>query len=64
MYKAVLTAFDAQGRTATDSRPIPVLPGTTASLSPAPNPAAQGSPAPFFLQATAWITATQTLVSL
>ena len=52
-YTATLTVSDAQGRTATDSVTITVLPGTTASLAAAPNPVEQGKTITFTLQATA-----------
>ncbi len=52
-YIARLVVQDAQGRTATDSVTIRVLPGTTASLAAAPNPVEQGKGITFTLQATA-----------
>ncbi len=52
-YTAVLTVQDAAGRTATDSKTITVLSGTTASLSASPSTVAVGDPVTFTLLATA-----------
>jgi PKD repeat protein len=52
-YTAVLTVQDAAGHTATDSKTITVLSGTTASLSASPSSPTIGETVTFTLQATA-----------
>jgi len=52
-YTAVLTVQDAAGRTATDSKTITVLSGTSASLSASPSTVVVGDPVTFTLLATA-----------
>ena len=52
-YTAILTVQDAAGHTATDSKTITVLSGTTASLSASPSSPTIGETVTFTLQATA-----------